>query len=434
MSFDLNKKANKTRALLIHIHDKKEHLSQQSLEGELEELTGLAEAIYLEIADLHVIQLASIRSSTYLGKGNVDNFVDICEEHEVELVVVNVQLSPIQQRNLERAWNVKVIDRTGLILEIFGERAQTKEGVIQVELAALNYQRSRLVRSWTHLERQRGGAGFMGGPGERQIEIDRRLIDEKITHLKKQLEKVRQNRKLQRKSRDKIPFPTVALVGYTNAGKSTLFNALTDANVFAEDLPFATLDPTLRLLTLPKGREVILSDTVGFIKDLPTQLIEAFKATLEQVSYADVIVHIRDFVASDSEDQKQNVISILEDLGISYKSDPRIIEVLNKVDVLIEEGRPYPDLKGNVVSLSALTGWNLDVLLERIEEQVNKAFARVHVSIPFKDGKALAWLHRHGSVVAQNENNKTQAMDITVDLAPEKSEKFKSLFDYKILA
>ncbi len=415
---------------LVHPVLKKES-NERSLERECEELEGLAQAIHLKVLDTKIISLNKIVPSTYLGKGVCEDFKESFKDLEPDLVIVNAQLSPVQQRNLERLWSCKVIDRTGLILEIFGERAQTKEGRIQVELAALNYQRSRLVRSWTHLERQRGGAGFMGGPGERQIEIDRRLIDEKIISLKKQLEKVRQNRDLQRKNRDKVPYPVVALVGYTNAGKSTLFNYLTDSNVFAEDLLFATLDPTMRALTLPNGREAILSDTVGFITDLPTQLVEAFRATLEQVLYADVVVHVRDYVAEDSEQQKDNVISILKDLGITYQEDERVIEVLNKIDLLEKGARQLPQKREQIVPVSAATGENTDKLLSIIEKTLMRSAKEFEIDIPFKDGKALAWLHAHGDVRSQDENHKNNMTVVKILMENAQIEKFESLFGYK---
>lgn len=408
----------------------KGNASERSVERECEELEGLADAIYLDVKELNIVNLGKITPSTYLGKGQCEDLKTLYEGVEPDIVIVNAQLSPVQQRNLERLWSCKVIDRTGLILEIFGERAQTKEGVIQVELAALNYQRSRLVRSWTHLERQRGGAGFMGGPGERQIEIDRRLIDEKITALKKQLEKIRQNRELQRKTRDKVPYPIVALVGYTNAGKSTLFNKITKANVFAEDLPFATLDPTLRAIKLPSGKEVILSDTVGFISDLPTQLVEAFRATLEQVIYADVIVHVRDVAADDTQPQKDNVVSILEDLGINYREDERIIEVLNKIDLIEEGERQFPEQRQDIIPVSALSGENLDSLLSAIEGILLSQSKEVTYKIPFKEGKALAWLHAHGDITQQTEHIDGGFTEVKVIMNSDDINIFESRFGY----
>jgi GTP-binding protein HflX len=295
----------------------------------IEEICGLARAIALDVIGVKSFKLSQIQAGSFLTKGHRESIASLVEREDAEIVIVNHTLSPVQQRNLETAFGAKVIDRTGLILEIFGARAQTKEGRLQVELAAQEYQRSRLVRSWTHLERQRGGAGFMGGPGERQIEIDRRLISGRITKLKKELDVVRRTRELGRKARARVPFPVVALVGYTNAGKSTLFNRLTDSKVFAEDLLFATLDPTLRRLELPNGQTVILSDTVGFISDLPTHLIAAFRATLEETLHADVILHVCDVASPDYDAQRKDVIEIMESLDIEYEDNPAIIEVYN---------------------------------------------------------------------------------------------------------
>lgn len=309
----------------------------RALEDLIEEAEGLVHAIHLDVSSTRVAKVTRMSPAQLIGKGAAEEIGKHIEEEQPVVVVVNYRLSPVQQRNLEKLWNVKVIDRTGLILEIFGERAQTKEGRIQVDLALLEYQKSRLVRSWTHLERQRGGGGFMGGPGETQIELDRRIITDRIAQLKRDLEQVRRTRDLGRKSREKVPFPVVALVGYTNAGKSTLFNRMTGASVFAEDLVFATLDPTMRRLELPNGKMVILSDTVGFIADLPTTLVEAFRATLEQVQYADIILHVRDVSSPDHPWQRQDVINVLSELGIDYEHDPRIYEVLNKIDAVESE-------------------------------------------------------------------------------------------------
>ena len=340
----------------------------------------------------------------------------------------------MQQRNLEKAWNAKIIDRTGLILEIFGARAQTKEGTIQVQLAALEYQRSRLVRSWTHLERQRGGAGFMGGPGERQIEIDRRLIAQRITKLKKELEQVKRTRDLGRQSRERVPFPIIALAGYTNAGKSTLFNTLTKAKVFAEDLPFATLDPTMRKLKLSSGQEVILADTVGFISDLPTDLVISFRATLEQVNYADVILHVIDVAREDYDAQRQDVINILRDLGIDYDDDPRIIEVFNKIDAVEDEDRRadftrHAKFNDNVVCVSATRKQGLEALLEEVVAILSAGNKRYFFDIPYSDGKALAWLHAHGEV--QSQDNRDDAVHISVDISVDNFNKFCKSYGYE---
>src|SRR5579872_6224289 len=330
----------------------------------LEEAVGLARAIDLSIADALIAPVSQIRPATYLGKGKVEEVTGLVASHEAELVVMDCALSPIQQRNLEKAWATKVLDRTGLILEIFGRRAKTKEGALQVELAHLNYQRSRLVRSWTHLERQRGGFGFMGGPGETQIEADRRLIGDRITRLENELKKVQATRRLHRAGRQRVPYRVVALVGYTNAGKSTLFNRLTRSEVGAQDMLFATLDPTMRRLDLPSGKTVILSDTVGFISELPTHLIAAFRATLEEVTEADIVVHVRDAHHPDSAAQRADVLAVLSDLGLGQLLDDGLIEVLNKIDLLDEASRDallnQTRRNDEVVALSARTGEGCD--------------------------------------------------------------------------
>ena len=314
-------------------------MCSSDLEARLEEAIGLARAIDLDIVDSGMVLLSEVRPATYIGKGKVDEIAGLVKSHEAGIVVVDCALSPVQQRNLEKAWNAKVLDRTGLILEIFGRRARTKEGSLQVELAHLNYQRSRLVRTWTHLERQRGGFGFLGGPGESQLETDRRLIDERIIRIESDLEKVKKRRKLHRESRARVPYPIVALVGYTNAGKSTLFNRVTRASVLEADMLFATLDPTLRSVALPNGLKVILSDTVGFISDLPTMLVAAFRATLEEVIEANVILHVRDVSHEDTEAQLHDVEGVLRALGVEPNDEHRLIEVWNKIDRLDADGR-----------------------------------------------------------------------------------------------
>ncbi|WP_343717845.1 GTPase HflX, partial [Inquilinus sp.] len=323
---------------------------------------------------------------------------------EAGLVVVDATLSPVQQRNLERRWKTKVIDRTGLILEIFGERARTREGQLQVELAHLSYQRSRLVRSWTHLERQRGGAGFLGGPGETQIELDRRQIDDRIIQIKRQLDDVRRTRSLHRDARARVPYPVVALVGYTNAGKSTLFNRLTRATVLAKDMLFATLDPTMRAIEAGQGRRIILSDTVGFISDLPTHLVAAFRATLEEVQAADLILHVRDIAHPDTEAQREDVEAVLRDLDIDIDSDGRVIEVLNKADLLPEAERETLSTavrrRGHDAAvISALTGEGCDGLMELIARRINADRETMTVKLDIADGRTLAWLHEHGEVL-----------------------------------
>lgn len=400
---------------------------ERDLDSEVEEAEGLARAIELDVLDTKVVKVQAIAPGYLLGEGTREAIKEQVEELEPTVVIVNFNLSPVQQRNLENLWKAKVIDRTGLILEIFGRRAQTKEGRIQVDLAALNYQRSRLVKSWTHLERQRSGGGFLGGPGETQLELDRRMIDEKIVRLKKQLIEVRRTRDLGRQKREKVPFPIVALVGYTNAGKSTLFNTLTGADVFAEDLPFATLDPTLRKMKLGNGQVVILSDTVGFIADLPTHLVEAFRATLEQVQYADVILHVRDISSPDTEAQREDVMKVLNDLGIDYSADPRIIEVLNKMDAA-EDIRPriYRDFTGQQIPISALKKKNLPQLLEAVTEIVSKQRETVKIALNAGQGKALSWLYANAEIVQKR--SKEDKVTLTVAIEPTELKKFISRF------
>ncbi len=428
----LNKKTTSITCLIVHPVFKqrsavKSRSFERSLESELEEAEGLAHAISLEVLDLRAVNVYSMEPGTLFGKGACETLAETIEELEPTVVIVNFNLSPVQQRNLEKLWNVKVIDRTGLILEIFGERAATKEGKIQVDLAALNYQRSRLVKSWTHLERQRAGGGFLGGPGETQLELDRRMIDEKINRLKKQLIEVRRTRDLSRQNRLKVPFPIVALVGYTNAGKSTLFNTLTGADVFAEDLRFATLDPTLRRLKLPNAQMVIMSDTVGFIADLPTHLVEAFRATLEQVQYADVIMHVRDISSEDTDSQREDVIRVLSDLGIDYTADPRIIEVLNKIDLTDDERpRTYRDFKGPQIGISALKKKNLPALLKAAEDIVSIKRETVKISLNAGQGKALSWLYANAEIVKKQA--KEDKLTLTVAIEPVDLKKFQSQF------
>ncbi len=402
------------------------------VEDVLEEAAGLARAISLEIIDCRAVNVARPNPGTLFGKGAVDTIKELIAELDPSVVIVDHALSPVQQRNLEQEWDAKVLDRTGLILEIFGARAKTKEGQIQVDVAALEYQQSRLVRSWTHLERQRGGTGGTGGPGETQLEIDRRLISDKITRLKRELEQVRRTRELQRKGREKVPFPIVALVGYTNAGKSTLFNRLTKSDVFAQDLLFATLDPTMRQLKLPNGQQVILSDTVGFISNLPTNLIAAFRATLEQVQHADVILHVRDISRHDTGAQRQDVISVLEDLGIEYENDPRMIEVLNKIDSLPEDMqddmRREAKFNPHKVAVSALTGEGIETLLQVVVGIVAKSRILASYHVPVQDGEALAWLYARASVVARQDTEDDIILDVEID--PADIGRFSERFGY----
>ena len=391
---------------------------------------GLAEALDLEVRETVIAPLRRLTPATLFGKGKVEEIGELVRLMEADVAVVDDALSPVQQRNLEKAWDCKVIDRTGLILEIFARRARTREGRLQVELARLTYERSRLVRTWTHLERQRGGFGVMGGPGETQIETDRRLIAEKIAKLKRELVEVRRTRTLQRSARRRVPFPTVALVGYTNAGKSTLFNRLTHAEVVAEDLLFATLDPTLRTLKLPDGRPAILSDTVGFISDLPHELVEAFRATLEEVREADVILHVRDIASDESEAQAGDVRQVLERLGIDM-DERRILEVWNKIDLLDAEARSAVEGDARrahppAVLVSAVTGEGCEALLRAVSGLVDEA-PPVDVYAPAGEGAAIAWLYRNGRVIERNEG-KDGSVRLAVSLTPQALGQFEQLF------
>ncbi len=409
--------------------------AQRNIEDVIEEAEGLARAIDLDVIQTRVVNYSKINAGSFFGKGTRADIGKEISDLDPVLVIINCALTPIQQRNLEKEWNAKIIDRTGLILEIFGARAQTKEGCLQVDLAALAYQKSRLVRSWTHLERQRGGAGFMGGPGERQIELDRRMIADKIIRLKKDLENVRKTRDLGRKSRERVPFPIVSLVGYTNAGKSTLFNNITNAGVFAEDLPFATLDPTMRRVTLPQNQDAILADTVGFIADLPTHLVAAFRATLEQITHADVIVHVIDVSRKDYMAQKNDVIQILKDLGIEYEADDRIIEVYNKVDLLDDDtyeefSRQYKVSNIPTALISAFKGRGIDDLLDQVVHITAKNRHDITFKIDVTDGKALAWLYSNGDVLERTDGDKY--VDILLRLNNADQDKFEKEFGYKV--
>ena len=383
------------------------------------EAIGLAQAIKLDVVHQEIIRLREVKPATFISQGNLDKLLPILQEQDVELLIINSSITPIQQRNLEKKLKIKVIDRTALILEIFGERAQTKEGKLQVELAHLTYQRSRLVRSWTHLERQRGGAGFLGGPGETQIELDRRIIDDKIIRIKKDLEKVRQTRELQRSARKRVPYPVVALVGYTNAGKSSIFNRLSSAGVFAEDLLFATLDNTLRKIKLPSGREVILSDTVGFISDLPHELIMSFRATLEEVLAADIIVHVRDISNENHDIQKKDVLAVLKSLGLAEIEEQNCyIELLNKIDLLDEQQRQWvaeiSSRNPSLLAISATSGEGSDQFLELIDKKLSQNRLAVTCRIKNTDGALQAWLYRHAEVVSRKPNENFDDFEILI--------------------
>jgi len=381
----------------------------RSSSARLAEAVGLAEAISLNVVFSEAVNLSNIKPATFIGTGSVERIGGLVKGLDADLVIMDCRLSPMQQRNLEKVWNTKVIDRTALILEIFGERASTREGVLQVELAHLSYQKSRLVKSWTHLERQRGGAGFLGGPGEKQIEMDRRIIGEKIIKLKKDLESVKRTRGLHRKARSRVPYPVIALVGYTNAGKSTLFNHITGAGVLAKDQLFATLDTTMRQILLPSGSHAILSDTVGFISELPTELVAAFRATLEEVLEADVIIHVRDCVHPDSAAQKEDVLQVLKGLGIGDKIERSMIEVLNKVDLLDPDTRSgllsSSKRKNKIVAVSAVTGEGLPRLLELIEEYLGRSKIDFTVKMNSSDGAKISWLYRHADVVKRKDDD-----------------------------
>jgi len=409
------------RCFVIHPYLKNASLSARSPDVCLEEAIGLAEAIDLVIIHAETTPNSKPKPSTFLGQGTVDRINDhiSSQETKIDVVIVDCALSPVQQRNLERAWERKVIDRTGLILEIFGERARTAEGRLQVELAQLTYQRSRLVRSWTHLERQRGGAGFMGGPGETQIETDRRLIDQRITRLKRELEDVKRTRALHRHARSRVPYSIIVLVGYTNAGKSTLFNRLTKSDVAAKDQLFATLDPTMRKLDLPSGRTIILSDTVGFISDLPHELVSAFHATLEEVRAADIIVHVRDCADPDTESQKRDVMNVLQEIGLKESVEHAMIEAMNKIDLLTDEDRIILFNRASrandaVVLLSAITGEGSDGFLKALDDQLSKSMQFLELSIKPEDGASLSWLYEHGEVVERTDTE--QAIELKVRL------------------
>jgi GTP-binding protein HflX len=426
----LEKQGSPQKAVVVCPFLKRGDADARPAEYRLAEAAGLAEAIQLEVILQRAVPLDRIRPSHYLGQGVLDEIKPVIADGDVQLVVIDTALTPVQQRNLERLLECKVIDRTGLILEIFGARAQTREGQLQVELAALTYQRSRLVRSWTHLERQRGGFGFLGGPGESQIEIDRRLIDDRIARIRRELEQVTRTRGLHRHARAKVPFPVVALVGYTNAGKSTLFNTLTRAGVLARDMLFATLDPTMRGLNLPDGQRVILSDTVGFISHLPTTLVAAFRATLEEVRAADLILHVRDITHPETEQQKTDVLAVLAEMGLADDDIARrLLEVWNKADALPEDA--HTALAGqaereDAVLVSAVTGEGLPALQQAIGAYLSAGWVNTRVCLPYSDGQALAWLYEHGKVLERTDD--PEGMQIACALPRPALERFSQRF------
>ncbi len=425
----VDREAPPQRAIVVH-PQREERAPARGAVARLDEAVGLALALDLVVARALTAPLRGRTPATLFGKGKVEELGELCHDLEADVAVVDDALTPVQQRNLEKAWKVKVIDRTGLILEIFARRARTREGRLQVELARLSYERSRLVRTWTHLERQRGGFGVMGGPGETQIETDRRLLAEKIARLKKELGEVRRTRGLQRQARKRQPYPTVALVGYTNAGKSTLFNRLTASEVVAQDMLFATLDPTLRSLKLPDGRPAILSDTVGFISDLPHELVESFRATLEEVKEADVILHVRDIASEESDAQAADVRTVLERLGVEL-DERRVVEVWNKADLLDDDARAQ--VAGDArrahppaLVVSAVTGEGCEALLAAVAGLVDEA-PPVAAHVPAGDGAAIAWLYRHGRVMNRSVLP-DGATTLSVRLTPKALGQFEQMF------
>ncbi len=427
-----------TRAFVLHVDFKSAALrgaaGSAAFRGParmLEEAVSLAGAIGLDIAGKEIVALAKIHPATLIGPGRTAGLKEAIAAAQAELVIVNARLSPVQQRNLEKAWDAKVLDRTGLILEIFGRRARTREGRLQVELAHLSYQKTRLVRSWTHLERQRGGFGFLGGPGETQIEADRRLISERIGRLTRRLEQVARTRALHRKTRRRVPWPVIALVGYTNAGKSTLFNRLTRANVLVKDQLFATLDPTMRLIALPHGRRAVLSDTVGFISDLPTTLVAAFRATLEEVVEADLILHVRDMTHEEEAAAcAHDVEQVLSELGVGENRRAAMLEVWNKADLWTEETRRRLETKAarteRAVITSAVTGEGMRRLLEEIETALSGGDAVRSIVLRPSEGAELAWFYRHAEVLSRQDNE--DGSMLTVRLSPAELARAESRF------
>ncbi|WP_374291525.1 GTPase HflX [Paenirhodobacter enshiensis] len=414
MSAPVSSQARPTRAYVLH-PDLRSAEARREPELRLAEAVSLAAALPdMEVVGHEVVRLPKPNAGHLFGSGKLEELKERLSAAEVDLVLVDGPVTPVQQRNLEKDWGVKLLDRTGLILEIFADRARTREGVLQVELAALSYQRTRLVRAWTHLERQRGGFGFVGGPGETQIEADRRAIDEQVIRIRRQLSKVVKTRELHRAARRKVPFPIVALVGYTNAGKSTLFNRMTGAEVLAKDMLFATLDPTMRGVTLASGRKIILSDTVGFISDLPHELVAAFRATLEEVLEADLILHVRDISHPETEEQAEDVAEILDSLGVD--EDVPMIEVWNKIDALSQPMRDallvQDARKTTIQAVSALTGEGVPALIAAIEAQLAEERHREELLVPFDEGRRRAWLHEHNVVRTERETKEGWVLDV----------------------
>ncbi|WP_300552405.1 GTPase HflX [Maricaulis sp.] len=433
----IEREAPVTRATVIH-PGLRDHMARA--DARLEEASGLAEALDMELAEAFIVPLRKIEPGRFFGRGKVDELKLQLKQTESDVVVIDASLTPIQQRNLEKAWQVKVVDRTGLILEIFGQRARTKEGVLQVELARLAYERSRLVRTWTHLERQRGGRGFLAGPGETQIETDRRLLADKMAKLRRQLDDVRRTRALHRKTRQDTPFPTVALVGYTNAGKSTLFNTLTGAKVLARDMPFATLDPTVRAVKLPRGMQILLSDTVGFITDLPTELIAAFRATLEEVRDADILIHVIDASDPDLEGRVADVEGVLKAIEAGREFQQPVIEAWNKSDLLSADDFEEVELEcmlanrkaGQVVKLpiSAVEDINLDALLATIETALAQRGEVLHLTLPPHEGRAIAWLLANGDVLREVRDDETGVVEGDYRLSTVDAGRFRAQFPH----